>query len=346
MTIKNEWPLAAVSISHALINTVDEMYVVDNGSQDGTWQGLKILQEIFPNRIIAIYFKSEPFNQKAVTHALSHLVATEENQQHWGIFLDADEFTIWENSVPFPEFLRAASLDWNSIYVDLVNFIPPLNFKEDDLNLYGLIRYRANGRFANVDEESSFKNDASSGLVYWQDWTWHGKVIAEKKVWKRLGYGGHQIEYGDGSWGVRHDSKTAGGSRTWGLFRAHLPYTSLRRLQNRSRLNHADKRGNGSRFFMSQSTETLRSYFSNMTIDEESKLFVDSVGSGKIELDLSFSKSIESVIPVLESRWEEIISAPHVVAETDVYNFASLVEMSVDYILLADKLWMGGGENK
>jgi len=86
MTIKNEWPLAAVSIAHALINHVDKMYVVDNGSRDGTWQGLKILQEVFPDRLIAIYYESEMYNQKAISHALSHLESGQESQHTWGSF--------------------------------------------------------------------------------------------------------------------------------------------------------------------------------------------------------------------------------------------------------------------
>lgn len=44
LKVKNEWPLLAVTLTHALRNHVDAVYVLDHGSTDGTAAGLAALQ--------------------------------------------------------------------------------------------------------------------------------------------------------------------------------------------------------------------------------------------------------------------------------------------------------------
>ena len=45
--VKYEWPLLAVTISHALTHYADKVLVIDTGSQDGTFQGIKVLQSLW-----------------------------------------------------------------------------------------------------------------------------------------------------------------------------------------------------------------------------------------------------------------------------------------------------------
>jgi hypothetical protein len=345
MTIKNDWPLAAVAIAHALINHVDKMYVTDNGSRDGTWQGLKILQEVFPDRLIAIYYESEMYNQKAISHALSHLESGQESQHTWGIFLDADEFLIFNNPKPLKEFLSQVDLCWNAIISDLINYIPPIGFQEEDLDSYASINVRASVIHQFANERDLFRSRAEGGEIYWQNWKTKHKVLLRQEAWKRLGYGGHQVEYGDGKWMESHDSRTAVGAETYGLFRAHLPFTSLRRLKNRSLLNHSDVKGNGSRFFLNKDLDSLIRTFSQMEINKNSELYIDSLAEGRIVMDDRFSQSITSVFPMLKPRWEELVSAPFVKSETNDKAFASLVGMAAEYIQILDELWNAGNSH-
>jgi hypothetical protein len=338
MTMKNEWPLAAVSVAHALINSVDKMYVVDNGSQDGTWQGLKILQEIFPDRLDLIYYESEEFNQKAIAHSLAHVIEKADKESGWGIFLDADEFLIYNNAVEFRTFLEMISLNWHSLVIEVQNYIPPSDFQENVLSMYSNIQYRPNLYFTYY-ELDGFREEATAGNFYWQQRQTQSKVIYRMNLHKELGHAAHQIEYGTGVRMISHDQKTAHGADNWGLFLAHLPYTSLKRLTNRTSVKHTEKSGDKFRFFKDASEDKLLKYFENMTINVDSDLFTNSISSGNVKMDTLFSESIKGVFPVLSDRWEEIISTQHVVAEADKYNFASLVEMSADYIVLMDKLW-------
>jgi len=341
MTIKNEWPLAAVSISHALINNVDEMYVVDNGSQDGTWQGLKILQEIFPNRIHVRYYESEEFNQKAITHALAHLAKSEEKQPHWGIFLDADEFLVYTNQIDFREFLRATNRDWHSLVVDIRNYIPPLGFREDEVDLYPQIEYKVKQYFKYIQRDE-FLQKAEAGEVYWEQWQTQSKVLVNLDIHKQLGHGAHQVEYGDGSWMDRHDTGTAAGADQWGLFVAHLPYTSEKRIHNRISLKHSEKAGNSTRFFINKDFDTASRYILNAVVDKNSKLFSDSITLDYIVLDGQFSESVKSVFPLLKPRWEEIVSAPYFKNDSIHNNFAFVVDMAASYIEMLDRFWNKG----
>jgi hypothetical protein len=338
MIIKNEWPLAAVSISHALIHTLDKIYVVDNGSSDGTWKGLKILQEIFPDRIFPVYYESSVFNQKAIHHALSHLVPRDDDD-HWGIFLDADEFTVWSNSLPFREFLKTVNLNWGALIVDLENYIPHIDFSDCDLRSYGEIKFQARSLYQFAYERKEFIEKANAKEIYWQNFRTLSKVILRDMFWKRLGYGGHQVEYGDGKHLSAHDSMTAYGSKNYGLFRAHLPYTSLARLQNRATFNYSAELANSSNIFTGTNAEDLEKVFSNMVLDQNSLLFSNAIDSQSIYIDNNFSQSFEAVISILESSWQEIVSAHKVVAEPSEINFSVLVDMAAQYIDLLDLQW-------
>ena len=49
----NEYPLLGLSISHALMYHVDEIYVLNHACHDGTQEGIKSLQELWKGRIFA-----------------------------------------------------------------------------------------------------------------------------------------------------------------------------------------------------------------------------------------------------------------------------------------------------
>jgi glycosyltransferase involved in cell wall biosynthesis len=339
MTIKNEWPLAAVSISHALINHVDKIYVVDNGSQDGTWQGLKILQDIFPDRIVVIYYESELFNQRAISHALGHLEYIQDNQLHWAITLDADEFLVKKFPEPLKEYLEIASESWNSIALMVENFIPSVDFQEDDLNSFQMIEYKTQSYF-DYYQLQNFDLQARAGKLYWQQRRTQSKLFYDLKLRKRLGHACHQVEYGNCIRMITHDPGTAINTSAGLFFIAHLPYTSLRRLKNRTVLRHTEKSGEEFRFFLNDDVNSLESLFTNMTIDKNSKFFSNSLSTENVIKDSSFSETIVSVFPVLGPRWQEIVLAPSVKSESSNQQFALLVDMAAEYIAIADKLWL------
>jgi glycosyltransferase involved in cell wall biosynthesis len=340
MTIKNEWPLVAVSISHALINHVDRMYVVDNGSTDGTWEGLKILQEIFPDRLVVIYYESEYYDQKAISHALGHLGSDQGKQPHWALSLDADEFLIKNFPETLKEYIERASSEWHSIVLDVVNYIPPQGFQDDDLDLYPMIEYKVRSYSQSISAEE-FKAQAEAGKLYWQQYKTGGKVTYKMELHKRLGHGSHQIDYGDAIRYQTHDSGTASLLQTDLLYVAHLPYTSLKRLSNRTQLRHTESPENPFRFFRGANIDDLSDAFANATIDKSSQLFSDSLATEIVVMDNRFSESVKSVIHMLEPRWNELVSAPYVKSESNDQTFGSLVGMAAEYIEILDKLWLG-----
>jgi len=338
MVIKNEWPLAAVSISYALINHVDKMYVVDNGSQDGTWQGIKILQKLFPERLVVIYYESDVFNQQAISHALGHLISSQHNEEYWVLAHDADEFLVTQFSDSLGEYLEVANNQWNSIFVPVENYIPPMDFQDDNLDLYAQIEYQV-ALYSLYGNAREFNIKARAGEVYWQQYKTEGKVAYNKVIHKRIAHGSHQVLYGDAIRWVAHDSGTASSTTKNLFYLAHLPYTSKKRLSNRTKLRHSEKEGEPGRFFKNDQDTDITKFLENMTINKESKLFADSLAMGNVTIDNVFSDNILSVFPVLGPRWREIVSAPSVRNESSNQQFALLVDMAAGYIDIADRLW-------
>ena len=343
MTIKNEWPLAAVSIAYALINHVDKMYVVDNGSRDGTWQGLKILQEIFPDRLVVFYYESEYYDQKAISHALGHMGSYQEDQAHWALSLDADEFLIKNFPETLKEYLEKASSSWHSVELEVFNYIPPQGFQDCDLDSYAMIEFtvRSYSQFISAEE---FKTQARAGKLYFQQYKTGGKVAFKMELHKRLGHAAHQIDYGDAIRYQIHDSRTATLTQRDLLYLAHLPYTSLKRLGNRTRLRHTETPESPFRFFRGDNIDDLSDVLASITIDKSSQLFHNSLETESVVIDNRFSESIKSVFPVLGPRWQEIVSAPYIKGESSNQQFALFVDMAAEYIELLDMLWIAREE--
>jgi hypothetical protein len=285
-----------------------------------------------------IYYESEYYDQKAISHALGHLGFDQEKQAHWGLSLDADEFLIKNFPETLKEYVERASSEWHSIVFDVVNYIPPQGFQDCGLDLYAKIEFAVRSYSQSISAEE-FKTQARDGKLYWQQYKTGGKVTYKMELHKRLGHGSHQIDYGDAIRYQTHDSGTASLFKTDLIYMAHLPYSSLKRLSNRTQLRHTESPENPFRFFRGANSDDLSDVLANVTIDKSSQLFSDSLATESVVVDNRFSDSIKSVIPVLEQRWEELVSAPYVKSESNDKTFVSLVGMAADYIEIMDKLW-------
>ena len=52
---KNEYPLFTLSVSHALNNGIDEVYLLDDNSDDESIQGMKKLKAIWQERFHVVF---------------------------------------------------------------------------------------------------------------------------------------------------------------------------------------------------------------------------------------------------------------------------------------------------
>jgi hypothetical protein len=90
MQVRDEWPLVALSASHALLVHVDELYILDHCSSDGTSYGLQKLQELWPGRLHVLTSEVDDFWQEACTSVL--IEVSQASASDWLYLLDADEF--------------------------------------------------------------------------------------------------------------------------------------------------------------------------------------------------------------------------------------------------------------
>ena len=137
--VKNEWPLIAVSVAHALANDCDEVIVIDNGSTDFTLQGLQNLRDLVFGGRLHIFQYPGKYVQASITGAAIQLA------RHLGadyvLAFDADEFLIIQGDDNLSEVLtQAPEIDLaDSIQIHLQNFVVPNYFDEYDLSSYSEI---------------------------------------------------------------------------------------------------------------------------------------------------------------------------------------------------------------
>ena len=62
---RNEWPLLAISISHALLNHVDVVYLLKHNCTDGSDEGINRLQSLWKGRLRVLEFNDDQFLQEA-----------------------------------------------------------------------------------------------------------------------------------------------------------------------------------------------------------------------------------------------------------------------------------------
>jgi hypothetical protein len=138
---KNEWPLLALSISHALMYNVDEVYVLNHGSVDQSSEGLQHLQKLWNNRIHIFNWYDERYWQEVFANAL--IMIGRASSPEWFYVFDADEFLITREFRPLKSIVNDVDPKYSSIRYEVQNWISTEGFDETDLNQYRMLRYRS-----------------------------------------------------------------------------------------------------------------------------------------------------------------------------------------------------------
>lgn len=221
---KNEWPLLALSISHALMNHVDEVFVLNHGSTDGTPEGLKALCELWKNRIHVFHCNDERFWQEASTTAL--IMMSRASSPDWFYVFDADEFLLTKE----PGGLKAILHDTNGadcvVRYQVENWISTEDFDEHNIDHYRMLRYRSvPGLFVEMHPET-LADEVLHGNLNFYDVPFPSKIIFRDNgaSWPAAG---------------SHFLKTAGNTKMLSLEPgqlrcAHFPLLSRKKLDRKS----------------------------------------------------------------------------------------------------------------
>lgn len=139
---RNDWAILALSISNVLIHHADIVHVLNHGSTDQTASGLKILQEIWGERLKVYTASAEtPFNQSLLTNMMVSIV--EDSAADWIYIFDSDEFLLSKENFSLREELVKLSDDTVAIKYSLSNFIATYDFDPNNLNCYNKLIYRS-----------------------------------------------------------------------------------------------------------------------------------------------------------------------------------------------------------
>ena len=140
LTVRNEWPLAAVAVVHALQQHVDAVVVLDHASTDATPAGLAQLKasHLGP-RIHHLHLDVAAFRQEASMNAMVEVCQA--YGPDWIYPFDADEFLLATGGLKallasLPEQLQA-------VHYQLENWISRPDFDDSDLDGYLNLQIRS-----------------------------------------------------------------------------------------------------------------------------------------------------------------------------------------------------------
>jgi sulfur carrier protein ThiS len=329
---RNEWPLLGLSISHALFYHVDKVFVIDHSSTDYTKNGLVELQKVWPDRIEVFRYENNLFDQEALTNIL--LEISDKENPDWNFIFDADEFLVSPTKKSMKDHLATLGTTWNSIAVQLENYIVPLGFVDTRLDDYTRIDHYVTSVNHVVDRDE-FHEQVKRNEKLLHEFRVPSKILVKNNSGDFVDAGQHQLKYGDGKfWELWDTTVAATNIKDWLI--CHLPYTSLKRFNARKDIHERVNNNFANKVFAK-----------TVTPDEDTALLWDRMqmhpgdSNPLLVLDSSFSDSFTPLVEKLAPHWEKILNPEH---QNVVYRISSeALEFAVTvvnkYISRCDQLW-------
>ena len=224
----DEWGIVAVAVTHALLNHVDTVLVLDHGSSDETSEGMRHLSTLFPNRISVINLAGDRFHQAAVANLLVHLIKADPGD--WIYPFDADEFLLTRDGAPLSHLLRAPPDHEVCVRYDVMNYASVRDFDTNRLADYRGLRF-ACPPSDDLDPGIVGNGEACARMIEanqlsFFDIPFPSKVIFRNRPGVRVNAGAHGITvHGVAPPNVPPDP---------GLFAAHLVFATRDRLNRKA----------------------------------------------------------------------------------------------------------------
>jgi len=188
---KNEWPLLALSISHALMHHVDEVYVLTHASADRSSEGLQHLKELWKNRIHIFNWYDEHYWQEVFTNAL--IMISQTSSPDWLYVFDADEFLMTKEFRSLKSVLSDVDKEYSAIRYEVQNWISTEEFDESDLNHYRMLQYRSVANSFIQMHPTVYMDEILNGNLNFFDVPFPSKVIVRNDAALWLASGAHSI---------------------------------------------------------------------------------------------------------------------------------------------------------
>ena len=222
MMVKDMWPLCALSISFALERHVDQLTVIDHGSDDATAHGLVWLAKQFNGRLSVLRLDGLPYWQAEITTEV--LLRLDAAPADWLYVLDADEFLLTDSDAGLRDLIGRVPSGSTSIRYPLDNWVSLSDFDETNLAAYGqLISRSVPSTFTNDFE--FFASEIIAGAMNYFDIPFATKVIFRRRAFREIHAGSHWFTPAEGVAEVRHEVPN--------LRAAHLPLLNYAGLEGR-----------------------------------------------------------------------------------------------------------------
>lgn len=239
---KNEWGLIAVSVSHALLNHVDVVWVLDDASSDESAAGYEHLKEMWGERLTVLKLDSIGFQQEAITNTLIQLAMLTE-QPDWVYPFDADEFLVLDGGRSLRELLAEQSDSVDQVRYGIKNFISPRDFDENSIADYRRQIYRSKAnRVASIETKA---REIAAGTAAFFDFGFMSKTVIRARPNIRLDRGSHSSKV----FGREQVSMTSETMRA-----VHLPMLTRERIDRKAKQGraHVDAGAPGGRGWQNQ----------------------------------------------------------------------------------------------
>jgi len=339
--VKNEWPFLAVSISHALTHYAQKVLVIDTGSIDGTFRGVRVLQSLWGGRVELYRCNQEVYDQTPLTNLLLEISSS--HQAEWTMVLDADEFFVHENYVDFLTKLSQTEDHWRSYAIRVSNFIVGEDHDDSRLKAFENITYQINGQPLSHNSDEEYTRQVLCGEIPLQTRITADKILVRNSKDNFLAQGAHQVVFGDGKLWERHDTTVASGSYLGGII-CHLPYTGQSRLEYRKTRNFFDQQDTTYRLSVNElKNQPISELRSKAVLSSENK--ERWLQSGVIIENSEFRKTLLPVIEKIEVMWPEVILASY--NPEDEHSFPDSLDIRLVSRLIrryhsrAERLWAG-----
>ena len=226
---RDEWPMVALAITHALSGHVEHVAVLDHASTDASRTGLERLQQEWPGRITVFWLDDPGFLQEAATNLIVRLGRAWEYD--WVYVFDADEFVLTPAGLALPAVLADVAVDVDVVRYEVHNWVAPTSFDESQLRAYREIRQRAVPNvFVDVPGEL-LADEIEHGSMNFFDVPFASKVIVRGRATAWIGAGAHGVRLArDVHETVLMPSRLRAG---------HLPLVSRARLHRKARQGQA-----------------------------------------------------------------------------------------------------------
>ncbi len=225
MVLKDEWPLCALSVSHALECHVDTLWVVDHGGGEEARAGLAELQWLWGDRLNVLRLDGVGFWQEAITAVL--LEACGARERDWIYVLDADEYAITGSGQSLRTVLGALDDDTALVRYRVENWISERDFDEWSLGSYRRLVHRAVPNVFVAEGLEMVEDEIRLGHVNYFDVPFHSKIVFRKGSGTWVASGTHALKDPAGMAEVVLDCDQ--------LRVAHLPLLTRDRLAGRAR---------------------------------------------------------------------------------------------------------------